>query len=68
MQAAHLLVCYGFKPLVAQAFHLVAVVHNVAKAVEVTVLVQFLFRFSDGSGHAEAESRALVDFNSHHVM
>ena len=58
----------GLQPLLLEAFHLVAIVHNVAQAVEVACVCQLLLCHIDGARHAKAESRILVNFDNSHII
>ena len=49
----------------AETFHLGAVVHDVAQAVEAAVARKFLFRSADGLHHPETIACILVDPNLH---
>ena len=62
-QLGKLLMVYGDKPELAQAFHLLTVVNDISQTVELSSLLQLLFSFSDGAGDAEAEAGTGVDFN-----
>ena len=65
VQLFHLLVVDGDEAQLRQALALHAVVHNVAQAVELVALGQFLFGLADGSGHAETETTAAVNLYRH---
>ena len=52
----------GDEAVVVEPLHLHAIVNNVAEAVERLARCQFLFRFADGSGHAEAKAAAGIYF------
>ena len=53
----------GNESQLAQPFTLHAVVHDVAQAVERSPLLQLLFSFLDGRGHAKTEATAVVNLN-----
>ena len=48
-----------------EAVALLAVMHNVAQAIEPFLLCQLLLRLADGPRHAKAEARTLVNFYLH---
>ena len=50
----------GHQPVGMQAFHLHAVVHNIAKTIERATVGKFLFRLANGSGDTEAETAPAV--------
>ena len=54
---------FGFEP-----FHLVAVVYDVAEAVESSGAVEFFFGFADGGYYSEAESGSFIYFYFHHIF
>ena len=62
-QLGKLLMVDGGQPLLAQAFHLATVVHDIAEAVQRASLLQLLLCLSDGACHAEAKAGTCVDLN-----
>lgn len=65
MQLLHLLVVDGDESCFMQSFHLHTVMHDISQAVEFTAFLQLFFSFLDGSGHAEAETTAVIYFYLH---
>lgn len=55
VQLFELLVVYGDEPFGFEPFHLVAVVYDVAEAVESSGAVEFFFGFADSRDYTEAE-------------
>ena len=63
MQLAQLVVVDGDESHLAQSLTLHTVMYDIAQAIELVALGQFLLSFLDGGGHSEAEATAFVDFN-----
>ena len=64
-KAAEVVMGDCLQPLSAQAFHFPGVVHDVSQAIELSGIVELLFRFFYGSDNSEAKSGIAVDFYSH---
>ena len=56
----------GHQPVGMQAFHLHAVVHNIAKTIERATVGKLFLSLLYGSGHAKAETAAVVYFYLKH--
>ena len=56
VQSGHLAVGYGHQAFATQAFHLVAVMYNVAQTVQCAGFGQLLLGLAYGSDHTEAEA------------
>jgi hypothetical protein len=67
VKGGKLLVGYGFEPFGLQSLDLVAVVDNVAEAVEGSVGGKLFFGFADSGCHSEAEARIFVNLDNRHV-
>ena len=68
VQLFELLVVYGDEPFGFESFHLVAVVYDVAEAVESSGAVEFFFGFADSRDYTEAETRMFVYFYACHNL
>ena len=60
MEVAELVMIDRDQPLLRQAFHLHAVMHDVAQTLKFRTFCQFFLGFFDGSGHTEAEATAII--------
>ena len=65
MQVFQLLVVYHSQPFLAQTLHLGAVVHYVAKAVELSLCRKMLFGGANGIDHTETETSIIVNKDLH---
>jgi len=65
VDVAHLVVIDGDEPHLLQAVALLAIVHDVAQAIEPFLLRKFLLSLADGTRHTETKARTLVDFYFH---
>lgn len=68
VQLFELLVVYGDEPFGFESFHFVAVVYDVAEAVEPSGAVEFFFGFADSRDYTEAETRMFVYFYACHNL
>ena len=64
-ERAKRLVVNGFQPHSPQAFTLTAVVNDVAEAIKALAMCQLFLGLTDGRGHAEAETTAVIYFYLH---
>ena len=63
VELGKLFVVDGDEALLMESLHLHTVVDNVAEAIELAGMGQFLLSLLDGSGDAEAEAAAVVYLN-----
>ena len=61
----HLIMVDGGQTSLMQALHLHTVMYDVTQTVKLTALLQLFLSFLDGSGHAKAETTAVIYFYLH---
>ena len=66
VQLLQLVVGDRFQTTAFKAIDLGGIVHDVAQAVQMPGLVQFLLGLADGSRHPEAEPRPLIYLDNRH--
>lgn len=65
MERCEIGVSNHLEALVGEALHLIAIVYDVAEAIERLALGQFLLSLADGGHYPEAEARIAVNLNAH---
>ena len=65
MNVAKLLMINRNKPKLLKPVAFLAIMDDVAKALQLLFFGKLLFRLADGTCHAKAKARALVDFYLH---
>lgn len=65
VELVELVVVNGLQAHVLQTVALGAVVYDIAEAVELLTVFEFVFRLAYGAGHSEAETASFVNFNNH---
>ena len=67
VEPVEFIVTYGVQPHLLQTTAFLAVMDDVAQAIEGFAPMQFFLGLVDGPGHTVAEAAAFVDFDGHRV-
>ena len=65
MNVAKLLMINCNKPKLLKPVAFLAIMDDIAKAIQLLLFGKFLFRLANGACHTKAKARALVDFYLH---
>jgi hypothetical protein len=60
-----IVVCHRAQSQRLKALHLNTIMHDIAQRIDLAKALQRNLRLADGTHHAEAETRIIVDYNAH---